>query len=403
MKFSVYYKKSNDFITNTTTPMTLQNVRKGWLAATVLLLASLGAHAEWVEDFTCQDGWIYSGEIRNGLRNGEGAAVTLKGNVYYGKWVNDLLPEGKLESYQDGNEWIYEGAFNKKFQPNGFGCIRYLKGQFAGDTYYGQFQDGVKQGIGKWVHKNGTIEFGNWASGKLSLPDGQNFKAGDKVYGIDLSHHNTVDWDRLALYADKNGEVYKLKPTTKKYLQPVSFAYARATAGATIQDSLYLDHRAQAKKHGVPIGSYHVLYLTTSSLDEQLANFLRETNNCKTDELPPMIDIECLDQAKKVGRAKTTEMLLEMCKKVQKATGRKPIIYTNDRFANNYLDMSKLKGYTFWKAAYGKNSSQEKKEPEQPWKIWQFTEKGNISGISPVDINVYDGNLKDFNKQFVKK
>lgn len=373
----------------------------GFVAA--FLISFVGAHAEWVEDYTCPDGWVYSGEMANGKRQGEGAAVTVKGNVYYGKWVDDLLPQGKLECYDDGNEWIYEGQFNSKFQPNGYGVIRYLKGQFAGDAYYGQFYGGNKHGIGKWVHKNGTIEFGNWNMGQLSLPADQKFKAGeDRVYGIDLSHHNQVDWDKLALYADMNGDVYKLKAPTKQYLQPVSFAYARATAGATIQDSLYYDHKEQAKKHGIPMGSYHVLYLTTSSVDEQLANFLRETNKCKDDQLPPMIDIECLDQAKKIGRTKTTTLLLDMCKKVQKATGRKPIIYTNDRFANNYLDMSRLKGYTFWKAAYGKNSTQEKKEPEKPWDIWQFTENGNTSGITPVDINVFNGSLKDFNKKFVK-
>lgn len=374
-------------------------------ALTVLLPFICNAQTSPVEvtDYACPDGWTYTGVMKGGKRNGEGIGVSKKGNIYTGIWKNNTLERGVLRAFDGNNEWVYEGPFDSNLSPNGFGIIKYLKGKHAGDEYIGNFKNGSKHGIGKMVHKNGKIDFGIWRHGAYAKPKGQEFQPGKTAYGIDLSHFNpNVDWDNLALYCDAKGDVYKIAPPSKTYLQPVSFVFVRATEGATVQDRLYKSHSIEAQRHAIPHGSYHLMAFTSSNVSDQVANFLSTTDNCSQDELPPVLDLES-SQAKKAGKEKVMAMTLKWLKEVEKKTGRKPIIYTNDKFANAYLDMRKLKGYTIWKASYGKNKTQEKKKPQEPYQIWQFTHHGVAKGISPVDINVYKGSVKEFNHKYLKK
>lgn len=367
------------------------------------VMAQSGSKPVEVTDYECSDGWIYTGYMANGQRNGEGIAVTKKGNVYTGFWKDNRLDRGILRAISGENESVYEGPFNRNMAPDGFGAMKYEKGKDAGCEYIGNFRNGMKHGIGKFVRHNGKMEFGEWKNGVIVKPKGQRFQPGDVAYGIDLSHFNpNINWDRLALYANSAGEVYKIRPRTRAYLQPVSFVYIRATEGATVKDRLYGEHKLQASRHFIPHGSYHLMAFTSSSVQSQIDNFLKTTNNCEGDELPPVLDLES-GQAKQAGKVKVMKMVMQWLKAVEKATGRKPIIYTNDRFANKYLDMHKLKGYTIWKASYGQNGKHEKKEPLKPYDIWQFTHHGVAQGISPVDINVYRGSVKEFNKKFMKK
>lgn len=372
--------------------------------AIILFFMAFNAVAQtvYVVDHDCGDGWIYTGQMTNGKRHGQGEAVSKRGNTYGGLWVNGLLPRGIMHVMGE-NESIYEGSFNTGFEPDGFGIMRYLAGKRKGDVYAGNFEKGFKQGIGKYTYKDGKIEFGRWLRGVIVVPKGKKYTVGKRVYGLDLSHHNKVDWDQLAVYCNASGDAYKIAPPTKQYLQPVFFVYARATAGATVVDSLYKQHAFEARNHAVPFGSYHVLSFTTSTVDEQLANFLAVTDSCAYDELPMMLDVEHLTQAKQAGARKVMAMVLDFLVKVEKATGRRPIIYTNDKFDNLYLDMNKLKKYTIWKASYGKKSTQEKKKPQSPWQIWQFTEWGVTPAISPVDINIYDGDYHDFSRKYIRK
>ncbi|MCC8113794.1 MAG: hypothetical protein LIP03_07305 [Bacteroidales bacterium] len=362
------------------------------------LKALLGDGIE-VHNFEFENGWKYTGELDNGVPCGEGIAVTDTGDRFVGTWVDGQLPEGKLYAISDGNELLYEGSFNEYLQPEGFGRLTYERGKNAGDVYIGNFSAGKRNGIGKLTHANGAISFGIWVDGVLNQPDNHNFAVEDKTYGIDVSKFNDgIDWDNLALYADPEGDVYHRKPKTTDYLQPVSFVYAKASEGATMQDPLYAEHIAEATAHYLPHGSYHFMCFSTSTAKEQAENFLQSSFYCKDDELPPMIDLES-DQAKIVGKAKVQEMVKEWIAIVQKATGKKPIIYTNDSFVRKYLDMDQFSDYIIWLASYG--DAQIKKEPKShPWDIWQFTHKGVSPGVDEIDINVFNGSIADFYDRF---
>ena len=72
---------------------------------------------------------------------------------------------------------------------------------------------------------------------------------------------------------DKNGSVYSKAPVEKNYMQPVFFAYMKATEGATVKDDMFSVRMIEAERHGIVKGAYHFLHLG-SSVDAQLKNFL---------------------------------------------------------------------------------------------------------------------------------
>lgn len=71
------------------------------------------------------------------------------------------------------------------------------------------------------------------------------------LYGVDLSHHNTVeDW----------------------YKVTASFVYLKATEGKTHQDEKFLGFVKKARKRNIAVGAYHFM-TTCSSARNQFFNF----------------------------------------------------------------------------------------------------------------------------------
>ena len=80
---------------------------------------------------------------------------------------------------------------------------------------------------------------------------------------------------------------------------------------------------------------------------------------------------------------------------VERATGRKPILYVNQPFVNRYLPQApdlKLR-YRIWIARYGEY------KPDVRLVFWQLSPDGRVKGIhGPVDINVFNGYQSEFQK-----
>ncbi|MCM1451124.1 MAG: hypothetical protein NC102_02610 [Clostridium sp.] len=305
-----------------------------------------------------------------------------------------------VEDYQLTEDAVYTGNLEDG-NPDGYGTLRYEKGKHAGSVYSGHFSNGYKQGLGKWTRADGTVEFGEFVDGLWSKPAGQAFNPGDLIYGIDLSAYNKgVDLSQVAIFTDRNGLVHGDKASRSdvksgKYLQPVQFAYVRATVGASDQDSLYARYSEQAKRYGIPKGSYHLLCYN-SDPEAQADNFIKQCNGFQDDDLIPVVDIELLkNQIAKAGKKNVPVIVDKFLRYFRKKTGIKPIIYTNNNFAKEYLDLSRLKGYTLWVSRY------HYLEPDiHPWYIWQFSENGKVRGYGrPLDLNFYDGNRASFNRK----
>jgi len=196
----------------------------------------------------------------------------------------------------------------------------------------------------------------------------------DKVYGLDVSHYQgDIDWP-------------KLKAENNDF--PMQFVFIRATAGVD-GDSEFRDNWKAAKTHGYLRGAYHYYRPDENSL-KQADNFIKSATLSKGD-LPPVLDIEKIPNKQCMDSLRSG--LKRWLNKVEKHYGMKPIIYSGESFYTDYLK-EEFAGYKLWIANYSFFEDEIKKD----WLIWQFTDKGSVSGITgPVDVNIYNGNIEGLN------
>ena len=316
-----------------------------------------------VDNLEMERGFIYTGSLRNNRRYGQGRMITPKGTIYEGEWLGNQIIEGTMLT--DKSE--YDGQF-KNLSPDGYGTMRYKNGSF----YRGMWQSGAKSGIGLYIDSIGIKSFGLWSKGLINKST-MNSRVDNISYGIDLSHHNRInDWGNMALYTKQDGLVHTNMPEMDFYFSPIDFVFLKATEGATHRDKNYLSNMMNAKKYHKKRGSYHFMHLTSSSVEEQVDNFLDYLVYEKGD-LPPVLDIEVTKQAESIGIDVTKQKVLKWLILVEKKLGIKPIIYTSANFKREYLSSSEFDNYDFWIAHY-KNT-----EPDyKGYKIWQFTDKAII-------------------------
>lgn len=177
------------------------------------------------------------------------------------------------------------------------------------------------------------------------------------TYGIDVSHYqNNIDWQMAAI--DQN----------------VRFAYIKATESSGLVDSHYARNIREARRYGIPAGSYHFFSPSASSMT-QLKNFMDNVDP-KQQDLIPIVDVE--HRGKSSHRdflGKLKNFLLE----VEKVYGVKPIIYTGVNFFNKYL-AGEFSDYRFMIARYHVDEPPTLDE-DVPIILWQFTSEGSVAGI----------------------
>ena len=122
-----------------------------------------------------------------------------------------------------------------------------------------------------------------------------------QVYGLDLSFwQGNIHWDQLSLPCDEDGSVCGKIPAPCKQ-RPVQFAFIRVTKSDSLVDSLYHRYYNEAKKLGIPCGSYHFLTDTVSG-KVQAEVFLSHVK-LESGDLPPVLDIE-IDSPTIIEKAK---------------------------------------------------------------------------------------------------
>ena len=185
--------------------------------------------------------------------------------------------------------------------------------------------------------------------------------------GIDVSHwQGAIDWDGVA------GD-------------GVEFAFIKATEGGDYTDPRFAANWAGARQAGVVRGAYHFFRPQTDAM-AQAAHFLR-TVPLAPGDLPPVLDVEVTDgRSLDVVAAGVRTWLQE----VERATGRRPIIYTRASFWTAQMGGG-YGGYPLWVAHYGVAS------PNIPsgwsgWTFWQHSDAGRVDGIAgDVDLNWFNG------------
>lgn len=194
----------------------------------------------------------------------------------------------------------------------------------------------------------------------------------DRTFGFDVSQfQGRIRWEEIDSIEGKF---------------PLKFVLIRATAGNNKEDVTFDDNWEKAKKHHFIRGAYHYYRPNENSL-EQANNFIKTVTLQKGD-LPPVLDIEKLPKNQSIDSLKVG--LRRWLKKANEHYKVKPIIYTGERYYNDFLKED-FPEYTFWVANY--NFFVE--DIKDDWLFWQFTEKATINGIDEhVDINIYNGTPK---------
>ena len=146
---------------------------------------------------------------------------------------------------------------------------------------------------------------------------------------------------------------------------------------------------------GLLRGAYHFFYAHDDP-KKQAEHFIVtvQKNTVKPDDLPPVLDLEITDGMSKTQIAERAFVWLQA---VEKALGKKPILYTDPGFANAYLTDPKFADYRLWIAEYGVE------KPTVPhawqgkmWTLWQHTQTGEAAGVNGhVDLDVFNGTQKE--------
>jgi lysozyme len=185
--------------------------------------------------------------------------------------------------------------------------------------------------------------------------------------GIDVSHwQGAIDWNAVA------GD-------------GVEFAFIKATEGGDYTDPRFAQNWAGARQAGVVRGAYHFFRPQTDAM-AQAAHFL-STVQLAPGDLPPVLDVEVTDGRSLDVVAAGVRVWLQ---EVERATGRRPIIYTRASFWTAQMGGG-FGGYPLWVAHYGVN------QPNIPggwgeWTFWQYSDAGRVDGISgDVDLNWFNG------------
>lgn len=159
----------------------------------------------------------------------------------------------------------------------------------------------------------------------------------------------------------------------------------KCSQGNTYRDDKFEEYFAKATAAGLKVGCYIFMAATTPEEAKAEANFAVSCLMGKAMPLGVWLDIET-DSIRTAFFA--DNCITELS--ILKAYGFNVGIYANLNWYRNYLT-NDLKLYPLWIARYGANNglpNPESKPAIDDMFMWQFTSKGNISGISGnVDIS----------------
>ena len=199
--------------------------------------------------------------------------------------------------------------------------------------------------------------------------------AQDKQIDLDNDRDPSLVYDGIDVSSYQKDIDWRATARDKK----IKFVYVKATEGATYTSRHYTYNMENARKHGIKVGSYHFLR-TGSRIKDQFENFKRSAKKSDQD-LIPLIDVETRQGWTAQQLRDSVKMFADL---VEEYYGCRPMIYTSSSFFNNLLGAA-IADYPLFIARYA--TSEPQLSCGAKWTLWQFSEKGRISGIDhPVDL-----------------
>lgn len=216
--------------------------------------------------------------------------------------------------------------------------------------------------------------------------------AANRLFGIDVSHHNgTIDWNKVKAAG-------------------VNFVFIKASEGLTLGDDQFATNVARARSLGIPAGAYH-FFIPTSSVAQQVTNFCNQVGSLQPGDLPPVLDAEVPSRWVTDPTAaadmhvawqpmtvdQRVAKIIEWMDGVEKRLGVRPILYASTSFVRDTLGgSSKLLKYRLWLANYAPSPTVP--APYSTWDFWQDSETGTIAGITgKVDTDWFNGTVTQLN------
>lgn len=197
---------------------------------------------------------------------------------------------------------------------------------------------------------------------------------GPVVRGIDIYHGDLI------------ADVTKLKPAGIEYAFLKAFEYT--------EDSRFQSRWKSMKAHAILRGAYDFFHPSRDPV-EQAIKFLNIVGPLDAADLPCALDWESTDN---VPAATDRERALLWLEKVEKISGKTPIVYTGPYFADALRLDARFSRYPLWIAHYGTECPLVP-NPWDDWTFWQTSETGFVPGIQGhCDKDVFNGTLEDLKK-----
>ena len=191
------------------------------------------------------------------------------------------------------------------------------------------------------------------------------------VEGVDLSNWQGGDVD-----------FEKIKQSGKL------FVFVKSSQGSTVVDPDHARNVRQARAAGLMVGSYH-FYVSSDPPQAQFRNFSAQLA-LEPGDLPPVVDIERLSQGDPRALVPALQQFLGL---LEEKHGVKPILYSGEYFANEYLSV--FGAYPLWLAEYNGGASPQLPKGWARWTFWQYSQNGSLADLSgPVDLNRFNGSAE---------
>ncbi len=170
------------------------------------------------------------------------------------------------------------------------------------------------------------------------------------------------------------------------------FAIARVSDGTGTLDSTFSPNWKGMKSAGLVRGVYQFFEPGEDPVKQAdlVISEVKAAGGFIAGDLPPVMDMETTGGASDATIQANMQTWLDT---IQKAIGRKPIIYTNLNTSSHFG--GKFGSYPLWVASWGATC------PTMPngykgWQFWQYADTGSVSGISGgVDHDEFNGTLAD--------
>ena len=223
---------------------------------------------------------------------------------------------------------------------------------FNGATYY--YDSEGKAVTGTQVIQGVTYQFG--ADGKMTSSSG--------VLGIDVSKwQGKIDWAAVKA----SGVEYVI----------IRVGYRGSSAGALIDDSMFVTNISGAKAAGLKVGVYFVTQAINDVEAVYEASMVLDRIKGYSLDLPVFLDVEASGgRGDTIDKATRTAVCVAFCETIRNA-GYKAGIYANKTWLSSKMDASAFSNYTIWVAHYSSVCGYTGR-----YDIWQYSEKGTVSGIN---------------------